>query len=73
MERSNVKTVFFIITLFFVLSSFLSTNASTKSKTITDFEASVFFKKQTIENKDSWDLHTGGKNNFYAFVIFQNK
>lgn len=71
MDRCKIKTFFFII-LFFVLSSFLATNAATKPKTIADFEASVFFKKQILENKDSWGLRTGGINNSYTFKDSEN-
>lgn len=55
-----------------ILSSLNAAGGTTKQKTIADFEASVFFKKQIMERKNAWDLRTGGINNSYAFRDSEN-
>lgn len=43
-----------------------------ESKSISEFESSIFFKKQTLVGKDTWDLRTGGRNNSYSFKDSEN-
>ncbi|MBK6959502.1 MAG: hypothetical protein IPH22_15525 [Nitrosomonas sp.] len=44
-----------------------------QSRTISDFESSAFYKKETLVSKDPpYDLRTGGKNNSYSFKDTEN-
>jgi hypothetical protein len=76
MKRINIVLGVFIITFnvtFAVILSILpAAGAAPKPKTIADFEASAFFKKQILVSKDAWDLRTGGRNNYYAFKDFDD-
>ncbi|MDO9101045.1 MAG: hypothetical protein Q7J20_03830 [Candidatus Nitrotoga sp.] len=51
----------------------LATPSVAQSRTITDFESSTFYKKETLISKDpAYDLRTGGKNNSYFFKDTEN-
>lgn len=44
-----------------------------QSRTISDFESSAFYKKETLVSKDpAYDLRTGGRNNSYTFKDTEN-
>jgi hypothetical protein len=63
------------ISLFLVLilfSTATAANPAQKYRTISDFESSTFYKKQSLDSKDVWDLKTGGKNNSYSFKDSEN-
>jgi hypothetical protein len=64
----------FISSLFFLLifTTAYAANPVQPSKTISEFESSTFFKKQSLVSKDTWDLKTGGKNNSYSFKDSEN-
>lgn len=72
MKRINIVLIVFIMSFAFILSSLPAVGGTTKPKTIADFEASTFFKKQVLESKDAWDLRTGGRNNSYTFKDSEN-
>ena len=64
-----------LFSFFLALIFFSAATAATpvqKSRTIGDFETSTFFKKQSLDSKDAWDLKTGGKNNSYTFKDSEN-
>jgi hypothetical protein len=71
MKRINIALGVFMM-FAFILTILSSASAATKTKTIADFEASTFFKKQILERKNAWDLRTGGRNNSYTFKDSEN-
>ena len=63
----------FLIIMLVISASILSANEEIKeSRSIKDFEASEFFKKQILLNKDNWNLRAGGRNNSYSFKDTEN-
>ncbi len=56
----------------FIFSTVHAASPAQKARTISDFESSTFFKKQSLDSKDAWDLKAGGKNNSYSFKDSEN-
>ncbi len=72
MKKNSIALTIFIMSVAFILSILPAVGGTTKPKTIADFEAGTFFKKQVLESKDAWDLRTGGRNNSYTFKDSEN-
>ena len=72
MKRINTELGVFIITFAFMLQILPAIGGTIKPRTISDFESSIFYNKQILENKDAWDLRSGGRNNYYAFTDSEN-
>jgi hypothetical protein len=72
MKKNNIMLVVFM-TAAFILSILPAAAATKNPKRIADFEASTFFKKQILKDKDTWALNTGGINNSYSFKDPENQ
>lgn len=67
MKKIYIIFYFLIVTLGLAVSILFANEEIKESRSIADFEASKFFKKQILQNKDTWNLSAGVRNNSYSF------